>query len=276
MNERSFVTSLHRGVRLPFALMWTLSVSTVMAQAYAERPVPLNEVSSPQAPDRAAMVLRYRCTLIDGSVRLLVDDPRVRHPDLADDCQLVRVPVAPVSEVTPEASPPWVGFAARVIEHRGIADATSFPGQTAREMRPARAMPPALAALVQAASQRHQLDPALVAAVMSVESGYRPDARSPKGALGLMQLMPATAARYGVRTSAELMDPRVNIDVGVRHLRALHDRYDGRLALMLAAYNAGEGAVDRHGQRVPPYAETEDYVRRITALVGVPESALTP
>ncbi|WP_431257373.1 lytic transglycosylase domain-containing protein [Roseateles chitinivorans] len=149
-------------------------------------------------------------------------------------------------------------------------DLTSFLREATRPM------PPEMAEMVRTASNRHRLDPALVSALIFVESRYRADARSPKGAMGLMQLMPATAARYGVYTRADLLDPRVNVDIGVRHLRALHDRYDGRVDLILAAYNAGEGAVQRFGQRVPPFPETEDYVRRITTLAGVPETAFTP
>jgi hypothetical protein len=228
---------------------------------------------------------RFRCTLVDGSVHLLLEDPRERHPDLAQDCTVVQVAMAPVRPGAVDDAPPWVGFAARVIEapgRRGGAlagaprGAWDGSGDVGGGPTALAALPPTLAPLVQSASQRHQLDPGLVAALMFVESRYRTDARSPKGALGLMQLMPATAARYGVRSAADLLDPRINIDVGVRHLRMLHDRYDGRLPLMLAAYNAGEGAVQRYGERVPPFAETEDYVRRITALVGMPESALTP
>ena len=102
---------------------------------------------------------------------------------------------------------------------------------------------------------------------MYVESRYRPRARSPKGALGLMQLMPATAGQYGVRTEQALLDPHVNIEIGVQHLRSLVDRFGDRLDLVLAAYNAGEGAVARHGHQVPPYAETREYVRKVLSLM---------
>lgn len=270
MNDRSLVLCLHWGARLCFGLMLALSLSLALAQ----------ETST-----------RFRCTLVDGEVHLLVEDPRLRHPDLVQDCAAVQVAVAPLRPGAEEQAPPWVGFAGRVIRAPGAPGAPGSSGtqgfaaalgsaersaEDGTSAATVAALPAALAPLVQSASQRHQLDPTLVAALMYVESRYRPDARSPKGALGLMQLMPSTAARYGVRSAADLLDPRTNIDVGVRHLRTLHDRYDGRLALMLAAYNAGEGAVERYGQRVPPFAETEAYVRRITALVGVPESALTP
>lgn len=108
----------------------------------------------------------------------------------------------------------------------------------------------------------HGVDPELVRAVIQVESAYQARARSSKGAVGLMQLMPATGRQYGVRN---LFDPTANIDAGVRHLKSLLERFPLKLAL--AAYNAGQGAVERF-QGVPPYAETEAYVARILALVG--------
>ena len=101
------------------------------------------------------------------------------------------------------------------------------------------------------------VDPALVHAIIAVESAYRPAAVSPKGAIGLMQLMPATAQRHGVADPARVAD---NLRAGTRHLRALLDRYGMRLDLVLAAYNAGEGAVQKHNNAVPPYPETRSYV----------------
>jgi soluble lytic murein transglycosylase-like protein len=114
-------------------------------------------------------------------------------------------------------------------------------------------------ALVEQAARRRGLDPALVLAVVSVESGFRPEAVSPKGAQGLMQLMPRTAAALGVE---DAFDPEQNLDAGVRHLESLLKLYDGNLTRALAAYNAGQGAVARHGG-VPPYRETREYVRRV-------------
>jgi soluble lytic murein transglycosylase-like protein len=123
----------------------------------------------------------------------------------------------------------------------------------------ATAKPTDLAQMVEAAARRHGLDPELVRAVVAVESGFRPDAVSPKGAQGLMQLMPATARALGV---TDPFDPAANIDGGTRYLRILVTRYGGDLRRALAAYNAGEGAVARHGG-VPPYPETLAYVRRV-------------
>lgn len=114
--------------------------------------------------------------------------------------------------------------------------------------------------LVRAAAQRHQLEPALLHAVIAQESGYQASAVSQAGAQGLMQLMPATAARFGVRDSHA---PAQNIEAGARYLRLLLNRYQQNLDLALAAYNAGEGAVDAHGRNIPPYAETRRYVPRV-------------
>jgi len=113
--------------------------------------------------------------------------------------------------------------------------------------------------LVAEAAQRHGLDPALVMAVVGVESGFQPQAVSPKGAQGLMQLMPRTARELGV---ADPFDPASNLDGGSRYLSSLVARYEGDLTRALAAYNAGMAAVARHGG-VPPYAETRNYVRRV-------------
>jgi soluble lytic murein transglycosylase-like protein len=113
--------------------------------------------------------------------------------------------------------------------------------------------------LITEAATRHQVDVALVKAVIHAESDFIADARSPKGAQGLMQLMPATAVRHNVE---RVLAPADNVEGGVRHLRLLLDRYGGDVRLALAAYNAGEGAVDRSGG-VPPYPETLDYISRV-------------
>ena len=118
-----------------------------------------------------------------------------------------------------------------------------------------------------AAARKHKVNPHLIAAVIRAESAFNPRALSPKGARGLMQLMPATAKRYGVRT-AELFQPERNIEAGVRYLSFLTDRFAGDLPRILAGYNAGEGSVDRYGG-VPPYRETQGYVRRILGYLGL-------
>jgi soluble lytic murein transglycosylase-like protein len=105
----------------------------------------------------------------------------------------------------------------------------------------------------------------LVRALVQVESAYQPRARSPKGAMGLMQLMPATARQYSL---ADPYDPASNIEAGIRHLKSLLQRFPKSIALALAAYNAGEGAVTRFNG-IPPYAETRNYVSRILSLAGL-------
>jgi soluble lytic murein transglycosylase-like protein len=113
--------------------------------------------------------------------------------------------------------------------------------------------------LVKEAAERHNVDPALVRAVIETESNWNSTAYSRKGAGGLMQLIPTTAQRYGAN---DIFNPQQNIDAGVRHLKGLLERYNGNLELALAAYNAGEGAVDRaHG--IPAFRETQNYVQKV-------------
>ena len=122
--------------------------------------------------------------------------------------------------------------------------------------------------IVREAAERHRVDPALVRAVIQAESNWNPKAYSRKGAGGLMQLIPTTAKRYG---AFDLFDPQQNINAGVKYLRTLLERYNGNLDLALAAYNAGEGAVDRaHG--VPSYRETRSYVQKVQNAYFSPNS----
>jgi hypothetical protein len=121
-----------------------------------------------------------------------------------------------------------------------------------------------LAPMVEQAAKTHNLDPLLVDSVIQVESNYNPYAISPKGAEGLMQLMPATARMLGVSNA---FDPQQNIEAGVRYLKQLKDLYKGDDRLALAAYNAGPGAVDKY-KWVPPYAETQSYVNEVGKRYG--------
>jgi soluble lytic murein transglycosylase-like protein len=121
--------------------------------------------------------------------------------------------------------------------------------------------------LIQEHATRRSLRPELVRAVIQIESGFNPRALSPKGAMGLMQLMPATARSLGVNNP---WDPAQNIRGGTDYLRQLLDEYEGNEELALAAYNAGSGAVAKYGRRVPPYRETRDYVRKVGAAAGEP------
>jgi soluble lytic murein transglycosylase-like protein len=122
--------------------------------------------------------------------------------------------------------------------------------------------------LVKEAADRHRIDPALVRAVIETESNWNAGAVSRKGAVGLMQLIPTTAHRFGVN---DMFSPQQNVDAGVRYLKTLLERYNGNLELALAAYNAGEGAVDRaHG--IPAFRETRNYVQRVQSAYFRPGS----
>lgn len=118
----------------------------------------------------------------------------------------------------------------------------------------------AVAAIVEDTAAKHQVDPLLVHSVIETESNYNAYALSPKGAQGLMQLIPATAKRFG---ASDAFDARQNVEAGVKYLKYLKELYHDDLSLALAAYNAGEGAVKKYGQAVPPYRETQEYVRKV-------------
>jgi soluble lytic murein transglycosylase-like protein len=130
----------------------------------------------------------------------------------------------------------------------------------ASEGRPLDAVP--FATLIDSLSSAHGVDPGLVKALIKVESDYRVRARSPKGAMGLMQIMPVTARQYSVKNP---YDPKANLEAGIAHLAALLSRFE--VSVALAAYNAGEAAVRRFNG-IPPYPETREYVRRIMSLVS--------
>lgn len=117
--------------------------------------------------------------------------------------------------------------------------------------------------LIAQAAARHQVDAKLVHAVIQTESAYRPDAISSAGAVGLMQLMPATASQFGV---SDIMNPEQNINGGTRYLKHLIDLFPNSLHLAIAAYNAGENSVLRHNNSIPPYPETQNYVKQVLAI----------
>lgn len=172
----------------------------------------------------------------------------------------MRLPLLRVERVVDDEVVPEPEKAAEVLE----ATAFDFPVRfTEGDVAP----PTAFSDLIFASARKHKVNPELVAAVIRAESAFNPRAISPKGARGLMQLMPATAKRYGVRAS-ELFQPERNIEAGVRYLAFLVDRFAGDLPKILAGYNAGEGSVDRFGG-VPPYRETQSYVRRILGYLGL-------
>jgi hypothetical protein len=126
--------------------------------------------------------------------------------------------------------------------------------------------------IITTACNRHGVDPALVHAIVKVESGFNPYALSRKGAMGLMQLMPQTAMDMNV---TNIFNPHENIDGGVKYLRYLIDRYEGNLSLALAAYNSGETAVKKWGT-IPPFPETQNYVQRVLGLYNGTGISITP
>lgn len=138
-----------------------------------------------------------------------------------------------------------------------------------QRVRSAAALPTAaravqLAPQVDAVAQRHDIDPLLLHAIAHVESRHNSQAVSRAGAMGLMQVMPATGKRFGASPGA-LHQSAVNLEVSATYLKTLQGRFGNDLPLVLAAYNAGEGAVERYGRHIPPYAETRDYVQRVLA-----------
>jgi len=139
----------------------------------------------------------------------------------------------------------------------GRAVVSTRPGASLAKMHERR---DELAPLIASAAMASQLRPALVHAVVRAESAYQRDAVSPKGAVGLMQLMPGTAKRYGVD---DRTDPEQNLRGGTEYLRDLLEMFENDLQLALAAYNAGENAVIRYGRKIPPYKETQGYVRKV-------------
>ena len=133
----------------------------------------------------------------------------------------------------------------------------------------------ALAPRMLAVARAYDIDPLLLHAIAHVESRHNPQARSSAGALGVLQVMPDTARRFGIgEPRSALVDPAVNIEVGAAYLKSLQARFGNDLTLVLAAYNAGEAAVERHGRSVPPYPETRDYVRQVLAEYRLLRSAL--
>ncbi|HEY2738218.1 MAG TPA: lytic transglycosylase domain-containing protein [Thermoanaerobaculia bacterium] len=221
----------HQRLKVPFK-----ALSTILFLALAIQPTP---------SDPAVIDLR----------QMHVDD-HVKLQELADWA----------------AGPRAQGIDLRVLHPADLAAATSFThrrfqlfshgASTEEQRRFLRDLPygPAMAL----AAERHRVDGLLVAAIVETESGFVSNRVSPQGAVGLMQILPSTAEDYGAK---DLLDPRVNLDVGSRYLGELLTDFKGDLELAVAAYNAGPGTVERYGG-VPPYRETKDYVKRVLTLYG--------
>lgn len=157
---------------------------------------------------------------------------------------------------------PLQGQYVLVKRYRGMGDGAgdSKPVDSLKRMAQRRSR---LSPLIEQVARDQRLQPALIHAVVRAESAYDHKAVSSKGAIGLMQLMPATASRYGVGNAE---DPRQNLSGGARYLRYLLGMFENDLSLALAAYNAGENAVIEYGRRIPPYPETRNYVRKVLAF----------
>ena len=186
----------------------------------------------------SGQVLSVKAYRVDGDVAVITLRPGGE----------MRVATAAVAEVLPDEVPhPDPAAPPPPVPSPAAAIAVKTPGD-------------AIHALVDQLAGQFHVDPKLAHAVVQVESNYQPDAVSPKGAMGLMQLMPSVAREYGVKNP---YDPEQNLSAGLQVLRDLLDRYPEQTAL--AAYNAGEGSVSRYGG-IPPFAETQDYVQRGMAL----------
>ena len=184
---------------------------------------------------------------------------------------LTLIAVASVTSISFAADPGPIGSPAYRLSVEKSAEFRAAPkesGVPVPELRKEFAIHPRFAdrpfaKLIDVAARDAALDPALVHAVISIESGYNAAARSPKGALGLMQVLPETAARYGVTNAGR--SPEANLKAGTLYLSDLLQMFDNRMELALAAYNAGENAVIRYGERIPPYRETQLYVPAVLA-----------
>jgi hypothetical protein len=160
------------------------------------------------------------------------------------------------------------GKAAIRVDHSGrLVRSVVVPGKRTQKPAEKPSQPTIVTApdtklneIVEAAAKQYDVDPLLVHSVIQVESNYKSKAVSPKGAQGIMQLIPATARRFGVTDS---FDPKQNVEAGVRYLKFLGTMFSEDLTLALAAYNAGEGAVLKYGNSIPPYRETEQYVQNV-------------
>jgi soluble lytic murein transglycosylase-like protein len=206
--------------------------------------------------DAVARLTAFRCAAVTDAAA----DVRRPHDDSEDIASALglKAPAAPAAAVP---SPVREG-GMRVVAVVGAGLRTVSVGSAAAGAVSAELFD----ALIASAAKAHGQDVSLLRAIIHVESGFNPSAVSPKGAIGLMQLMPATARRIGVDTSQRaLFDPATNINAGARYLRMLMDMFSGRPELAIAAYNAGEGAVLRYRRRIPPYPETQGYVKKVLA-----------
>lgn len=225
----------------------------------------------------AGRVVRLLVALVSAGPTLAIGDDcawsptaaqRARFELAARACGDVAAiaPSAPVSSESAHlrlfARPgPTVSAGAVAVVRPPRREPAAAHGTMARSGAASRAVQ--LAPRIDAAARRHDIDPLLLHAIAHVESRHDPAAVSPAGARGLMQVMPATGARFGADGVRALHDVDTNLEASAGFLKSLQQRFGDDLRLVLAAYNAGEGAVERHGRRVPPYAETRRYVETV-------------
>ena len=239
-----------------FAAVLLISAPTRAQQTGAVLSIETSAFSGANAPRVPAMIVRD-AALPKPAPPPPISDLRVRRKGsagakaIADSMSRSAAPTAPATAAPKTMIVPAQGLLSNLttadIQHMTTTGNPVYDG------------------LVMKAAAKHGVDPNLVMAVMHQESGFNPRARSYKGASGLMQLMPATARRFGVDN---IYDPAQNIDAGTRYLRFLLDTFDGDVELALAGYNAGENAVVHSGYQVPRYRETQNYVKTISAKYG--------
>lgn len=230
------------------------------------RPPPASRPAASQRVFSTAAALALLFPLLAVSTTVWADRPApastAKATKMAKAAKAPPDPSAPYRLTLPHQAPyratiPAETAARNTTAHSAAPGIARPPSGNGPALQPAIAQRP-YAREIAAAAREHGVDAALIHAVVAVESNYHPNARSPKGAQGLMQLMPDTARRYGGRPDP--VRPEDNLRAGTRYLRDLLDQFPARLDLALAAYNAGENAVRRYGNRIPPYAETRQYV----------------
>ena len=249
------MTARTRGVALALGLL----CAQAQAQTQTQTQTPADAVcraqlSAAQTTRYAMAVQSYRAAAGEASApaAALVLPPESAHLRLFGSPGLVATAhVVPVAQHL-QALPPALSLSAA---------AAPAPARVAQ--RTSRALQ--LAPHIDDAARRHDIDPLLLHAIAHVESRHNPQAVSPAGARGVMQVMPATGARFGVERPAALHEVRTNIEVSATYLKLLQRRFGNQLQLVLAAYNAGEGAVERHGRRIPQNGETPGYVQQVLA-----------
>ena len=235
------------GLRRLLQVITTCTVSTVTAAAQAAASCPNANaddlLTETPAAGASGFVLAQRLCLAT-----LVRSPSA--PATSPEDEAVAAPALLMPPPTPQAKP------------RAAVPATPSTRRDAAGQARIRAVAP----LVAEVAQRHDIDPLLLHALAHIESRHQSQAISAAGARGLMQVMPATGRDMGVMADRELLTPEANLEAAARYLKRLQARFGSDLSLVLAAYNAGEGAVERYGRRVPPYAETQAYVRNVLAV----------